>query len=472
MVTSRTELYIGGAFQTSTSRDVVELTNPATEERIGSVAAAGSADVDAAVSAASKALPDWRALEPLERASYLDAIADAYDKRSAEIRSLITEQNGSPAWWTEFTDAAGMYRFGAMLAREFEVERVSERFGTRGVVRREAIGVLGAIVPWNAPQILLASQVASALAAGCTVVAKPSPETSLDALLLGEVFQAAGVPEGVMNIVTGGAATGEALVRHERIDKISFTGSTAAGRKIGAICGELLRPLTAELGGKSAAVLLDDADLESFAGAINTLCIPYSGQACFASTRIIVPRSRYAEVLDAIVNTLSSTVVGDPTDPATTIGPIVTPRQRDQVEAYIQSGITEGAKLVLGGDRPRGLNRGYYVNPTVFTDVTPKMRIFQEEIFGPVITVVPYDDEAEAIALHNDTQYGLNGMVFSRDVERATAFARRLETGRVAVNAFWGPPEPYSGYKNSGVGGGHDRLGEFLLSKLISQPQS
>ncbi|GAB2458836.1 aldehyde dehydrogenase family protein [Jatrophihabitans fulvus] len=471
MASPRSDLYIGGAFRPAHSGATVTLTNPATEQVITTVPEAGAEDVDAAVRAARGALGEWSALQPKERADVLDAVADAYDARSDEIKSLITEQNGSPQWWTGFTDGAGTYRFAAMLARQFEVEELSEMLGSRGIIRREAVGVVAAIVPWNAPQALLGGKVGMALAAGCTVVAKPSPETSLDALVLGEVFMAAGIPAGVMNIVTGGAPTGDALVRHDGVDKVAFTGSTATGRAIGAICGERLTPLTAELGGKSAALLLDDADLDVFAAAINPQCIPYSGQVCFAASRVLAPRSRLGEVLDAITTTLEATQVGDPSDPATTIGPIVTARQRDRVESYIRYGLDEGAKAVLGGGRPAGLDRGYYVSPTVFSDVTPRMRIFQEEIFGPVLTVTAYDDEQDAIALHNDSQYGLNGLVYSGDVGRATDVARRLETGRVCVNGDWGPPNPFSGYKNSGVnGGGFERIEEYVQVKTISQP--
>jgi acyl-CoA reductase-like NAD-dependent aldehyde dehydrogenase len=470
VASSRSDLYIGGKFRPAHAKAVVTMTNPTTEEVIGTAPAGDAQDVDAAVKAARAALPAWRELAPKDRATYLDAVAEGYESRSAEFRNLITEENGSPGWWTEFTDAAGTYRLGAAMAREFEVEVQTEMFGLRGIVRREPVGVVGAIVPWNAPQALLALKVATALAAGCTLVAKPSPETSLDSYILAEVFQAAGVPDGVMNIVTGGADTGEGLVRHDGVDKISFTGSTAAGRKIGAICGERLCPMTAELGGKSAAILLDDADLELFASAVNRECIPYSGQVCYSATRILAPRRQISEVRDLIVETLRTTPLGDPTDPATVIGPIVTPRQRERVQSYIRSGVEDGATVELGGEGTPGIERGYFVRPTVFTNVNPSMKIFQEEIFGPVVVLVPYEEEAEAVSLANATQYGLSGIVFSRDSERATELARLLETGRVLLNGNWGPPDPFTGYKNSGVGGGFDRITDYVNSKSISQP--
>jgi aldehyde dehydrogenase (NAD+) len=471
----RTDIYIDGSFTAAHSASRIDLVNPATEQVIGTVPASDAVDVDAAVTAARRALPSWRSSRPEERAVLLEAVAEAYEKRAEEIGSLITVENASPRWWTVQENvvlASHIYRRGAELARSLENESVNEVNGNRALACREAIGVVGAIVPWNSPQVLLALKVSAALAAGCTVVAKPSPETSLDAYLLAEVFDSAGLPDGVMNIVTGAAETGEAIVRHDGVDKISFTGSTMAGRAIASICGSKLREVTAELGGKSAALLLEDADLDVFTSLITTECIPYSGQVCFSCTRILVARSRYDDVLERVVETLRSTPFGDPADPSTVIGPLVTARQRDRVEDLVQSGIAAGAQLALGsGSRPKDYPVGYYVEPTVFTDVEPSMRIFQEEIFGPVLVVVPYDDEDEAIRLHNDTGYGLSGMVFSRDIERATKVARQLETGQVLVNGHRGPPTPHAPYKNSGMGqGGVDRLSDYLRFKSISQP--
>jgi aldehyde dehydrogenase (NAD+) len=471
----RTDSYLGGSFTPAHSTARVDLINPATEQVIGSVPSCDAVDVDVAVLAARRALPGWRASQPEDRALLLEAIAEGYEKRADEIGSLITTENGSPRWWTVQENvlfASHIYRRGADLARSLENETVNEVNGNRALACREAIGVVGAIVPWNSPQVLLALKVSAALAAGCTVVAKPSPETSLDAYLLAEVFDSAGFPDGVMNIVTGAAETGEAIVRHDGVDKISFTGSTMAGRSIASICGSKLREVTAELGGKSAALLLDDADLDLFTSLITTECIPYSGQVCFSCTRILVARSRYDEVLDSVVETLRSTPFGDPAEPATVIGPLVTARQRDRVEDLVRSGTAQGAHFALGsGSRPKDYPVGYYVEPTVFTAVEPHMRIFQEEIFGPVLVVVPFDDEDEAVRLHNDTGYGLSGMVFSRDVEHATKIARRLETGQILVNGHRGPPTPHAPYKNSGMGqGGVDRLSDYLRFKSISQP--
>jgi aldehyde dehydrogenase (NAD+) len=470
----RTDLYADGSFRPVQSDAVIDLVNPATEQVIGTVPACDAADVDYAVRAARSALPGWRSSPPGDRAALLDAIADVYERRAEEIGALVTQENGSPSWWTRQENVlmtAGVYRRGAVLARTLKTETINDVNGRRVLACREAIGVVGAIVPWNSPQVLLALKVSAALAAGCTVVAKPSPETSLDSYILAEVFQSAGLPRGVVNIVTGAAGTGEALVRHDGVDKVSFTGSTAAGRSIASACGSKLREVTAELGGKSAAVLLEDADLDLFGRLITTECIPYSGQVCYSCTRIIAPRHRFGEVLDLVVDTLRSTPFGDPADPATIIGPLVTSRQLDRVRNLIQSGLDEGASLALGGLRCEAFPVGYYVAPTVFTGVLPGMRIFQEEIFGPVLVVVPYDSEDEAVRLHNDSSYGLSGMVFSADVEHATSVARQLETGQVLVNGHRGPPTQHAPYKDSGLGqGGVDRLADYLRYKSISQP--
>ena len=470
----RTDLYAEGSFRPARSGATIELINPATEQVIGTVPACDAADVDGAVRAARAALPGWRSSPPDDRAALLNAVADAYERRAEEIGALVTLENGSPSWWTRQENvlmAAGVYRRGADLARTLETETLNEVNGRRALACREAIGVVGAIVPWNSPQVLLALKVSASLAAGCTVVAKPSPETSLDAYILAEVFESAGLPRGVVNIVTGAAGTGEALVRHDGVDKVSFTGSTAAGRSIASACGSKLREVTAELGGKSAAVLLDDADLDLFGRLITTECIPYSGQACYSCTRILAPRRRFGEVLDLVVETLRGTPFGDPADPATIIGPLVTSRQRQRVRNLIQSGLAEGASLALGGPRCDDFPVGYYVAPTVFTSVLPGMRIFQEEIFGPVLVVVPCDSEDEAVRLHNDSRYGLSGMVFSADTEHATSVARRLETGQLLVNGHRGPPTPHAPYKDSGLGqGGVDRLADYLRYKSISQP--
>jgi aldehyde dehydrogenase (NAD+) len=445
------------------------------EELVGTVPASDESDVDRAVRAARAALGSWRETTPAERAGYLRAFADAYEARKHEISALVARQNASPQWWTvqeNENGALATYRFYADLAEGLEVEQMLDAGGRCAMIRREPVGVVGAIIPWNSPQVHLGMKTAAALAAGCTVIAKPSPETSLDSYLVAELWDEVGLPSGVVNIVTGAGETGAAIVRHSGVDKIAFTGSTATGRMIASLCGEALKPLTAELGGKSAVILLDDADLDAFCAAMLHMCFPFSAQVCFSCTRILAPAQLHDAVLDAVVATTANFAFGDPSDPATELGPLVSARQLARVEGYVRSGIEEGAEMVIGGSKPTGLERGYYVPPTVFTKVRPEMRIFREEIFGPVLSVVPYRDEQEAIALHNATDYGLHGAIFSADTERATELARHLETGGVAVNGTRGPGgTARAAYKDSGLGmGGAPVIDEYLLAKQIALP--
>jgi aldehyde dehydrogenase (NAD+) len=471
MTTKRRELFIDGRLVPAHGTNSLDVTDPATETVIGSIAEADEGDVERAVAAARAALPAWRALPVPERARFLIALADAYQRRGEEIARLVTLESGSVITQTRpstvFAPPA-VYRFHSQLGETLELESVVEGGGKRAIMRREPFGVVGAIVPFNSPQGILSLQVAPALLAGCTVVAKPSPETTLDAYLFTEALTEAGLPPGVVNIVTGGAPTGSALVASPGTDKIAFTGSTAAGRTIAAACGQMLKSVTAELGGKSAAILLDDADLEQFAAQVIPICLPNTGQVCVSCTRVLVPRHRFAEVLDAVVETLAKARLGEPMDPDSEFGPLVSARQRDRVEGYIRSGRDEGARVVLGGGRPDRFPVGYYVEPTVFTDVTSSMRIFQEEIFGPVLCVVPYDGDDDAVALANDSSYGLSGAIFTRDEARAVELARRLDTGGVLVNGQrnvmghrgWA-------FKNSGTDGGRE-LSAYLQLKSIS----
>ncbi|OAP21576.1 Geranial dehydrogenase [Amycolatopsis sp. M39] len=329
---------------------------------------------------------------------------------------------------------------------------------------------MGAVTPWNGPQPLLAWKFGPALAAGCTTVVKPAPETSLDAFLFADVAAEAGVPAGVLNVVTGGRETGAALVKHQLVRKVAFTGSTVAGKAIAERCGRDLKRVTLELGGKSAAILLDDVDLDAFKPFVATACSPNTGQVCRSLTRVLAPRSRYDEVVDAVRAAMAEIPLGDPADPASLFGPLVSQRQRERVETYVELGRAEGAKIVLGGGRPARFPRGYYVEPTVFRDVTNDMRIAREEIFGPVLVVIPYIDDAEAVAVANDSEYGLGGGVFSPDRERATDLARRVVTGTIGVNSASFPMEaPFGGVKNSGVGRelGPGALDPYLEQKTI-----
>ena len=469
----RNELFIGGSFVDTSSDTRLEAINPATEEVVGSVPDACAADVDAAVRAATAAFEDWRRTSGKERGVVLAAVADGISARAEGMKSLLTRQNGAPHWWVEQDVGLAelVYRQAAAEAAQLEPERIVEAMGRRTLLRQEPIGVVGAIAPWNSPQVLLAFKAANALAAGCSVVAKPSPETSLDTYLLAEAVKESGMPDGVFNVVTGGPATGAALVSHPGVDKVSFTGSTASGIAVATECAKSLKPVTAELGGKSAAVLLDDADIDAFAASIQRECLPFSGQACFSTTRIIVHQSLYEDAIQAAVTTLQSFAFGDPADPQTIMGPIVSARQRERVEMYLNSGKEQGAKLVIGGARAEGFDTGYYIAPTVFRDVTPAMRIFAEEIFGPVLTFTPFDTEAEAIALHDATDYGLSGAVFSRDTARATEFSRQLDTGQLLINGERGVPYVTRDmYNKSAVGGGVDRVAGFQQTKGISQP--
>jgi acyl-CoA reductase-like NAD-dependent aldehyde dehydrogenase len=342
------------------------------------------------------------------------------------------------------------YRYFAQIGRDFTYEDLRP---SNTLVRREPLGVVGVIAPWNGPQTLVAWKLAPALAAGCTAVIKPAPETTLDAFLLMDAIAEAGFPPGVVNLITGGRETGAALVEHPGVNKIAFTGSTAAGRAIAAACGAALKPVTLELGGKSAAVLLDDADVDLFASLVPEISAKNSGQVCYSCTRILAPRSRYDEVVEAIVEKMRLGAVGDPMSEATVYGPLVASRQRDRVEGYIAAGRAQGARVALGGGRPADLERGWFVEPTVFDHVSNDMKIAREEIFGPVLSVIPYDGEDEAVAIANDSEYGLGGSVFSADPTRGLAVARRIETGTVGVNGYGIKLDaPFGGVKSSGLG--------------------
>lgn len=470
----RLDLFIGGEFVVADSAARIQAINPATEEVVGSVPDSNEQDVDRAVAAARAAFHGWRRTTGAERAAILQRVADGIAARADEIKELLLLQNGSPKWWREqdVTITEMLYRQASAAAAQHEEEVMIEGpGGGKTLLQREPIGVVAAIAPWNAPEALQAMKVSSAMAAGCTVVVKPSPETSLDSYLLAEIMRDAGVPAGVYNVVTGGAATGAALVAHPGINKVSFTGSTASGKAVARECANTLKPLIAELGGKSAAVILDDADLQLFYDSLQREGLPFSGQACFCNARVIVPRKMQAEVVDGIIEVLKSFKFGDPAEDDTIMGPLVSARQKERVEAYIQSGLSEGAVAALGGGTDTGFDRGYYVAATVFTEVTPEMRIFREEIFGPVLTVSAYDSEEEAVALHDATDFGLSGSVYSSSLERATEFSRKLATGQLLINGRRGAPNALRDfYKQSAFGGGVDKMAGFLQTKGITQP--
>jgi betaine-aldehyde dehydrogenase len=362
----------------------------------------------------------------------------------------------------------------ADLTRTFSFEEI--RPGAMGpvLVRKEPVGVSAGIIPWNVPLFIVALKLGAALAAGSPMILKPSPETPLDGYILGEILDEIELPKGMVSILPAGREVGEYLVRHPGVDKVGFTGSTAAGRKVGAICGELLKRCTLELGGKSAAIMLDDVDLDAAIPMLMPNSFMNNGQACIAQTRILAPSSRYDEVVDALGAAVSSQTVGDPTDPSIAIGPLVAERQRERVLGYIDKGRAEGARLVVGGGRPAGLDKGWYVEPTMFVDVDNKMTIAQEEIFGPVISVLSYDDPAEAVAIAIDSDYGLSGSVWTQDVEAGIDVARKVRTGTYGINQFGtlDMRNPFGGFKASGVGRelGPEGLSAYLETKSIVLP--
>ncbi|MCB0945317.1 MAG: aldehyde dehydrogenase [Mycobacterium sp.] len=445
----------------------------ATGEPLGDGASATAAEVDEAVAAARAALAEWSSASPDHRAEVLGGFAAALQRRARTTDQLVTRENGMPMSLSRGANGAfpaALLRYYAQLITETPIEEIRPSVIGHTIVRREPVGVVAAVVPWNYPQALSAFKLAPALAAGCTVVLKAAPETALDALVFAEAAQECGLPPGVLNIVPGAAEAGVHLVSHPGVDKVSFTGSTAAGRAIGEVCGRLLRPVTLELGGKSAAIILDDADLDATMKGLRSASFVNNGQTCYLSSRILAPRSRYDDVVAALVALVDGMKVGDPLDPATDIGPLVSARQRERVLGYIEAGRNSDAKLVVGGSVPADQPRGWFVAPTVFADVHNSDRIAQEEIFGPVLAVIPYDGDAEAIALANDSEFGLAGTVWSGDDDRATEVAREIRTGTVGINDYQLDfRAPFGGVKASGIGRelGPEGLEAFFSLKSI-----
>ena len=474
----RRQLLIGGNWVDSEATGSIDVISASTEEVIGRVPDAVPADIDRAVAAARTAFESgpWPALTAAERAGYLTALSQALQRRDAELSSTITAENGTPSMLCSMIQvfpATMTLDYYAGLATETPLGERREGMLGGIIVQRVPVGVVVAIVPWNVPLYTAALKLGPALAAGCTVVLKPSPETALDAYLLAEALVEIGLPPGVVNVVVADRATSEYLVTHPDVDKVAFTGSTAAGRKIAAACGDLLRPVTLELGGKSAAIVLDDADVAQVAETLMPMAsMMLSGQACIAQTRILAPRSRYDEVVEALTEKVRSLAVGDPFDPNTIIGPLVAARQRDRVESYIALGQQEGAKVTVGGGRPAHLPRGWYVEPTVLTNVDNHMRVAQEEIFGPVAVVIPYEDTDDAIRLANQSDYGLGGGVYTADPARGLDVARQMTTGTVTLNGIGLETcAPFGGVKQSGLGRelGPEGLAAYFNLKSIMQ---
>ncbi|MFD0691700.1 aldehyde dehydrogenase [Actinomadura fibrosa] len=470
-------LFIGGGWAAPAGTGTIDVISPHTEEVIGRVPDGTEADIDAAVAAARRAFDEgpWPRMTPAERAEIVGRLSAIYAERQQQMADLVTAEMGSPILFSVFGQAAipqMVLQYYVDLAASYTWEE--ERPGMLGpvTVTQEPVGVVAAIVPWNVPQFTLMLKLAPALIAGCTVVAKPSPETPLDSYLLAEWITEAGIPEGVVNIVPAGREVGAYLVAHPDVDKVSFTGSTAAGRKIGAVCGEQLKRVTLELGGKSAAILLDDADIAATVEGLKMASLMNNGEACAAQTRILAPRSRYDEVADALASMVGGLNVGDPADYGSEIGPLVARRQQERVEDYIRIGQDEGAKIITGGlNRPH--DRGWYVAPTVFGDVANDMRIAREEIFGPVLVLIPYADEEDAVRIANDSDYGLGGSVWTSDVAHGVEVARRIRTGSCGVNMYTlDPNTPFGGYKNSGLGRelGPEGMTAYLEHKSIPRP--
>ncbi len=472
------KLYIGGQWVAPSSDAVIDVVSPHSEEVIGRVPEAKEADIDRAVAAARDAFDNgpWQWTPPAERAALMEKLGAALTARSERLATTITQENGCPIGFSTIAQvgaASMILNYFTQLAREFAFEEVRPGMMGPAIVRREPVGVVAAVVPWNVPLFAIILKLAPALAAGATIVVKPAPETPLDAMILAEALEEVGVPPGVVNIVPTGREVGEHLVRHPGIDKIAFTGSTAAGRRIAAIAGEQLKRVTLELGGKSAAIILDDADLDQAIPSLVPAMVMNNGQACVAQTRILAPKQRYKDVVDAIVANIGMMQVGDPMDYLTVIGPLVSARQRERVEGYLEIGKDEGARVALGGGRPKHLDRGWYVEPTVFTEVSNRMRIAQEEIFGPVVAVIPYDDDKDALRIANESDYGLSGSVWTADNDRGLDVARRVRTGAYSVNGFAMEfSAPFGGFKNSGIGRelGPEGLNAYLEAKTIHMP--
>jgi aldehyde dehydrogenase (NAD+) len=466
----RDKLYIGGSWVTpSDPHLLLDILSPHDQSILGRVAQAANADVDAAVDAARESFDNgpWPRTDPKKRQEMIRRLNALREKRADEIAATISAENGSAGWFTKAGQPFLTRQVNAYLkaAEELGWEEVVEpsdpsvAFDT--LVRREPIGVVAAIIPWNSPFSAATAKLTPALLAGNTVVLKVCPENSLSMMLLADLFHEVGLPEGVISILPADRDTSEHLVSHPNIDKIAFTGSTRAGRRIASIAGEHLKRVSLELGGKSAAIILEDADLPAVMQGLRFGSLGNNGEACILQTRILAPRSRYEETVAALKEMVESLKVGDPSEPDTFIGPMVRPDQQQRVIDYVNIGIEEGARLVTGGPQiPEGLEKGNYVTPTLFADVDNSMRIAQEEIFGPVLAVIAYDGEDDAVRIANDSDYGLSGGIWTSNPERAVDIARRLRTGTVTLNgspiSFDGP---FGGYKASGLGREYGRVG-------------
>jgi aldehyde dehydrogenase (NAD+) len=468
-------LFIDGEWVKSSGSEMLSVVAPHNEELLLTYAEATTDDIDRAVAAARRAFDQgpWPRLSPAERGAQLRKVAALLAERMPELAEAWTGQVGAVIGFTSKASyqVPGLFNYYADLCDTFPFvdERVRSSGGKVRVVREPA-GVVAAVTPWNAPLVLLCYKVAAGLAAGCTIVAKPSPETPIDAHILAECIQAAGLPAGVFNMLPAGREVGDHLIRHAGVDKVSFTGSTLAGKHIARACADRLARVSLELGGKSAAVILDDANLDHVMQSLVPYSMPITGQVCFSLTRVLAPRRRRAEIAEAYVAAVSKVKVGDPFEAGVGMGPLALSRQLERVQGYIEKGKAEGANLALGGGRPSGFNQGFFVEPTVFVDVDPGMTIAKEEIFGPVVSFIDYDDEADMIAKANATDYGLHGAVYTEDAERGYRVAREMRSGSVTVNGMVVDIEmPFGGFKQSGIGreGGIEGLETYCETKTI-----
>jgi aldehyde dehydrogenase (NAD+) len=470
--------FIDGAWTAPATDATLTVTNPYSEAPIATVPAGSPADMDRAVAAARRAFDqgEWPRLSLAERMTVLRRLSDLIGEHAAMFADVVTDEMGCP-----ISLSRGFQSVGAKMAVDAFLElapaypwkALREGPTGRALVVREPVGVVAAVIPWNAPLQIAMMKLAPGLLSGCTFVLKPDPKTPLNALRLADLLTEAGVPGGVVNIVPADRDASEHLVAHPGVDKVTFTGSSTAGRRVAALCGNDLRRVTLELGGKSAAIVLDDADLGTVAESLRIGSFRNTGQVCSLKTRIVVPRPREAEFLDALTAVVASMPVGDPHDPATQLGPLVSAAQRDRVEGYLAAGKADGARVVVGGGRPSGFETGYFVEPTIFAGVTPSMTIAQEEIFGPVVSVLTYDTVDEAVVIANDSVYGLNGSVFTADPDRGMGVAARMRTGTVELN---GSPAgfyaPFGGFKSSGIGreAGLEGFDAYVETKSIGLP--
>ncbi len=474
------KLFIAGEWVSPHSSERIEVFSPATLEKVGSVPVADKSDVDTAVAAARKVMDDgtWAATPPAERAAILTKAAEIIGgARKQELIDLtVAEVGTTPATadMIHLTPAVATLAAYAGQAESFPWEETRHGAFGESRVYREPVGVIAAVTAWNVPVFLAVNKLAPAIMAGCPIVLKPAPDAPLSTNVIAEILAEAGLHAGVLSVVHGGAETGNDLVSHPDVDKITFTGSTGVGRKIGVIAAENFKRVSLELGGKSAAIVLEDADLATSAPMLATSGLMNAGQACVAQTRILAPRSRYDEVIEALRGVIDGFMkVGDPTDPATQIGPVINASQRDKILDYIAKGEAEGARVAVRGEMPEGLGDGYFIAPTVFADVNNDMTIAREEIFGPVLSVIPYDTVDEAIAIANDSDYGLAGSVWTQDVDKGIEVAKQVRTGTYAINWYaFDPGSPFGGYKQSGIGreSGPEGIEAYCELKSVLMP--